>query len=288
MRFVTFQTAAEEPRPGVLIEDGVVDISAVAPSLLALIEMGDAGLQQVRDALGSATTPTPLSDVTLLAPIPRPRKNIMCVGMNYVAHAYESARARGRPETLPPHPVYFTKAVTTVNNPEAIIPYDASVSEQIDWEVELAVVLGRTGKNIPVAEALDYVWGYTIVNDVSARDLQDQHQQFFKGKSLDGTCPMGPAIVTADEVGDPHTLRLTLRVNGETRQDSNTNDLVFNIPTLLATLSRGMTLEAGDILATGTPSGVGMGMQPPTYLKPGDVIEAEIEKLGVLRNQVGG
>lgn len=288
MRFVTFQTGAGEPRPGVLLDDGVVDISAVAPSLLALIEMGEPGLQQVRDALGSAAAPTPLSEVALLAPIPRPRKNVMCVGMNYVAHAYESARARGRPETLPPHPVYFTKAVTTVNHPEAIVPYDASVSEQIDWEVELAVVIGRTGKNIPEAEALDYVWGYTIINDVSARDLQDKHQQFFKGKSLDGSCPMGPAIVTADEVGDPHNLRLTLRVNGETRQDSNTNDLIFNIPTLLATLSRGLTLEAGDILATGTPSGVGMGMQPPTYLRPGDVMEAEIEKLGVLRNRVGG
>lgn len=288
MRFVTYQTGADDPRPGVLVEDGVVDISAVAPSLLALIEMGDAGLQQVRDTVGSAATTLPVSDVALLAPIPRPRKNVMCVGMNYVAHAYESARARGRPETLPPHPVFFTKAVTAVNHPEGLVPYDASVSEQIDWEVELAVVIGRTGKNIPEAEALDYVWGYTIVNDVSARDLQDQHQQFFKGKSLDGSCPMGPAIVTADEVGDPHNLRLTLRVNGETRQDSNTNDLIFNIPTLLATLSRGLTLEAGDILATGTPSGVGMGMHPPTYLRPGDVMEAEIEKLGVLRNRVGG
>jgi 2-keto-4-pentenoate hydratase/2-oxohepta-3-ene-1,7-dioic acid hydratase in catechol pathway len=288
MRFVTFQHAAEQPRPGVLVDKGVVDISTIAPDLLTLIEMGEQGLQHVRDALGSAGTPLPLSDVQLLAPIPRPRKNIMCVGMNYVAHAYESARARGKPETLPPHPVYFTKAVTTVNHPEGIVPYDASVSEEIDWEVELAVVLGRTGKNIPEAEALEHVWGYTIINDVSARDIQDRHLQFFKGKSLDGTCPMGPAIVTADEIGDPHNLRLTLRVNGVTRQDSNTNDLVFNIPTLLATLSRGMTLEAGDILATGTPSGVGMGMQPPTYLRPGDVMEAEIEKIGVLRNRVGG
>jgi 2-keto-4-pentenoate hydratase/2-oxohepta-3-ene-1,7-dioic acid hydratase in catechol pathway len=288
MRFVTFQHAAEQPRPGVLVDKGVVDISTIAPDLLTLIEMGEQGLQHVRDALGSAGTPLPLSDVQLLAPIPRPRKNIMCVGMNYVAHAYESARARGKPATLPPHPVYFTKAVTTVNHPEGIVPYDASVSEEIDWEVELAVVLGRTGKNIPEAEALEHVWGYTIINDVSARDIQDRHLQFFKGKSLDGTCPMGPAIVTADEIGDPHNLRLTLRVNGVTRQDSNTNDLVFNIPTLLATLSRGMTLEAGDILATGTPSGVGMGMQPPTYLRPGDVMEAEIEKIGVLRNRVGG
>jgi 2-keto-4-pentenoate hydratase/2-oxohepta-3-ene-1,7-dioic acid hydratase in catechol pathway len=288
MQFVTFQSAGGDAHPGVLVDGGVVDISKVAPDLLTLIEMGETGLQQARDAVGSAGEPTPLSDVTLLAPIPRPRKNVMCVGMNYVAHAYESARARGRPETLPPHPVYFTKAVTTVNHPEGVVPFDASVSEQIDWEVELAVVLGRSGKDIPESEALDYVFGYTIVNDVSARDLQDQHQQFFKGKSLDGSCPMGPAIVTADEIGDPHNLRLTLRVNGKTMQDSNTNDLVFNIPRLLATLSRGMTLEAGDILATGTPSGVGMGMQPQVYLRPGDVMEAEIEKIGVLRNRVGG
>jgi len=288
MQFVTFQHAAGQPRPGVLVDGGVVDLSAVAPDLLTLIQMGEQGLAGARQAITGAGTPIPLAEVTLLAPTPRPRKNIMCVGMNYVAHAYESARARGRPETLPPHPVYFTKAVTAVNHPEGIIPFDPGVSEQIDWEVELAVVLGRTGKDIREAEALDYVWGYTIVNDVSARDLQDQHLQFFKGKSLDGSCPMGPAIVTADEIGDPHNLRLTLRVNGETKQDSSTNDLIFNIPTLLATLSRGMTLEAGDILATGTPSGVGMGQTPPTYLRPGDVIEAEIEKIGVLRNRVGG
>ena len=287
MRFVTFQQGDTGARPGVVVDDRVIDLTSVAPDLLSLIQMGPEGLKATERRAENAEGAVPLSEVKLLAPIPRPRKNIMCVGMNYVAHAYESARARGRPETLPPHPVFFTKAVTTVNHPEAAIPFDASVSEQIDWEVELAVVLGRTGKDIPEAEALTHIWGYTIINDVSARDLQDLHQQFFKGKSLDGSCPMGPMIVTADEVGDPHNLRLSLRVNGETMQDSNTSDLVFNIPTLLAVLSRGMTLEAGDILATGTPSGVGMGRTPPTYLRPGDVMEAEIEKIGVLRNRVG-
>lgn len=287
MRFVTFQQGDTGARPGVVVDDRVIALTSVAPDLLSLIQMGPEGLQAARRRAENAEGAVPLSEVKLLAPIPRPRKNIMCVGMNYVAHAYESARARGRPETLPPHPVFFTKAITTVNHPEAAVPFDANVSEQIDWEVELAVVLGRTGKDIPEAEALDHVWGYTIVNDVSARDLQDLHQQFFKGKSLDGSCPMGPMIVTPDEVGDPHNLRLSLRVNGETMQDSNTSDLVFNIPTLLAVLSRGMTLEAGDILATGTPSGVGMGRTPPTYLRPGDVMEAEIEKIGVLRNRVG-
>lgn len=284
MHFVTFQKGSTIA-PGVLQDQQVIDLSAIAPDLLTLIEMGDDGLQRARAAIGNSPS-YPLSDVTLRTPIPRPRKNIMCVGMNYVQHAYESARARGKPETLPPHAVFFTKSTTSLNDPEGIVPYDASISEQIDWEVELGVVIGRKGKNIPAEEALNYVWGYTVVDDISARDLQDQHQQFFKGKSLDGTCPIGPAIVTADEIGDPHTLRLTLRVNGETMQDSNTSDLVFNIPTLLAVLSRGMTLEPGDILATGTPSGVGMGRTPQVWLQPGDVVEAEIEKIGVLRNRI--
>ena len=286
MRFVTFQHGSEA-RPGVVDDGRVIDLSAVAPDLLSIIEMGDDGLERARDAIANATATLSLEDVTLLAPIPRPRKNIFCVGMNYVEHAYESMRAKGLPETLPPHPVFFTKAVTTVNNPEGVVPYDADISEQWDWEVELAVVLGRTSKDIPADSALDYVWGYTIVNDVSVRDIQNKHQQFFKGKSFDGTCPMGPMIVTADEIGDPHNLRLTLRVNGKTMQDSNTNDLVFKIPELLSVLSRGQTLEAGDILATGTPSGVGMGHTPPTWLVPGDVMEAEIEKIGILRNRVG-
>lgn len=287
MRFVTFQHGSEA-RPGAVKDGQVVDLSAIAPDLLSLIEMGDDGLERARDAIANATSTLPLDDVKLLAPIPRPRKNIMCVGMNYVEHAYESARAKGLPETLPPHPVFFTKAVTAVNHPEGVVPYDASISEQYDWEVELAVVIGRTVKDIPAERALDYVWGYTIINDVSVRDVQNKHQQFFKGKSFDGTCPMGPMIVTADEIGDPHNLRLTLRVNGKTMQDSNTGDLIFDIPTLLSVLSRGQTLEAGDILATGTPSGVGMGHTPPTWLVPGDVMEAEIEKIGVLRNRVEG
>jgi 2-keto-4-pentenoate hydratase/2-oxohepta-3-ene-1,7-dioic acid hydratase in catechol pathway len=286
MRFVTFQQGGA-PRPGALVDDGIVDLGSLVPDLISLIQMGGDGLASARQAIETSPGPIPVADVTLLAPIPRPRQNIVCVGMNYVAHAYESARSRGLPETLPEHPVFFTKAVTSVNHPEGVVPVDPSVSEQFDWEVELAVVVGRTGKDIPAEEVFEYVFGYTIVNDVSARDLQNRHQQFFKGKSLDGTCPMGPVIVTADEIADPHNLRLALRLNGKTMQDSNTSDLIFNIPTLLATLSRGQTIEAGDILSTGTPSGVGLGMQPPTYLKPGDVMEAEIEKIGVLRNRVG-
>src|SRR5688500_7879371 len=172
MRFVTFQQGSA-PRPGVLVDDGVVDLGSLVPDLISLIQMGGDGLASARQAIETSPGPIPLTDVTLLAPIPRPRQNIVCVGMNYVEHAYESARARGQPETLPAHPVFFTKAVTSVNHPEGLIPFDPSVSEQIDWEVELAVVLGRNGKNIPAEEALDYVFGYTIVNDVSARDIQD-------------------------------------------------------------------------------------------------------------------
>lgn len=286
MRFVTWQRGSDL-RPGVLVDQGVVDLGSVAPDLLTLIEMGPDGLDRARAAASNPTDAVPLAEVALRALIPRPRQNIICVGMNYVAHAYESARAKGLPETLPPHPVYFTKAVTTINDPDGIIPFDASVTEQLDWEVELAVVIGRRGKNIAAGDVFDYVWGYTIVNDISARDLQNRHQQFFKGKSLDGSCPMGPCIVSADEIPDPHNLRLTLRLNDRTMQDSTTADLIFDIPTLIATLSRGQTLEPGDVLSTGTPAGVGMGLNPPSYLRPGDVVEAEIERIGILRNTVG-
>ena len=287
MRFVTFQQGGAA-RPGALVDDRVIDLGSVAPDLLSLIEMDPEGLQRAREATEQAGQGVALADVSLLAPIPRPRQNIFCVGQNYVQHAYESKRARGEPETLPPKPVFFTKAVTSVNKPDGVIPYDSNVSNEVDWEVELAAVLGRTGKNIPAAEALDYVFGYTIVNDISARDLQYETEQWFKGKSLDGSCPMGPVIVTADEIGDPHKLRLTLRVNGQTMQDSNTSDLIFDTPTLIASLSRGQTLGPGDIISTGTPSGVGQGRVPRIFLKPGDVVEAEVEKIGVLRNRVGG
>ncbi|MDQ5853363.1 MAG: fumarylacetoacetate hydrolase family protein [Chloroflexota bacterium] len=222
----------------------------------------------------------------MLAPIPRPRKNVVCLGMNYAEHARESMRAKGLPEKLPEYPVFFTKAVTSINDPDGPIPYDENITQQLDWEVELAFVLGTGGKNIRREDAMQHVWGYTIVNDVSARDLQNNHQQFFKGKSLDGSCPMGPCIVTADEVPNPAELGLRLRVNSQTMQDSTVADLIFDIPTIIEVLSRGQTLEPGDIVATGTPSGVGMGRTPPEYLKVGDVVEAEIDRIGVLRNRV--
>lgn len=285
MRLVTYR-AGSVTSIGAIDGDSVVDLGTVAPDMLSLIDLGPEGLEQARKVVASGGERRPLAEVTLLAPIPRPRKNIVCLGMNYAEHAYESMRAKGLPETLPPYPVFFTKTVTSVNHPEAAVPYWEHVSTQIDWEVELGFIIGKGGIFISQEDALSHIFGYTIVNDISARDLQNQHQQFFRGKGLDGYAPMGPMIVTADEIPDPHALGLRLRVNGKTMQDSNTNDLIFKIPEIISTYSAGTTIEAGDIFITGTPSGVGMGMNPQVWLKPGDVVEAEIDGIGVLRNTI--
>ncbi|HZS78568.1 MAG TPA: fumarylacetoacetate hydrolase family protein [Ktedonobacteraceae bacterium] len=229
-----------------------------------------------------------LNEVQLAAPIPRPAKNVMCLGLNYAEHAKESAQARGREATQLEAPLFFTKAPTTVNGPYSPLVIDPSVSTQIDWEAELAVIIGRGGKNIREADSLDHVFGYTVLNDVSARDLQALHKQFFKGKSIDGYCPMGPWIVTADEIPDPQNLKLCLRVNGATKQDDTTGNMIFSVRTIISVLSQGMTLEPGDIIATGTPSGVGFARKPPEFLKPGDVMETEIEGIGIMKNPVIG
>jgi 2-keto-4-pentenoate hydratase/2-oxohepta-3-ene-1,7-dioic acid hydratase in catechol pathway len=218
--------------------------------------------------------------VRQLAPIPRPRKDVFCLGQNYAAHAAES----GSPP--PTAPIYFTKPPTTVIGPGEAIPYPQGLTTRLDWEVELGVVIGLGGRDIPEARALDYVFGYTVFNDVSARDLQYRTSQWFKGKSLDGSCPMGPVIVTADEIPDPQRLRLQLSVNGVGKQDSNTSDMIFSVARIIADLSAGMTLEPGDCISTGTPQGVGDGRKPPEYLKRGDVMDAEVERIGVLRNPV--
>ncbi len=286
MRLISF--AGRGIMVGALHNNEVVMLDSVADDMLSLIEMGPSGLKRARQVIaeGMPRDLLPLDQVKLLAPLPRLSKNIVCLGMNYVEHAYESMRAKGLPEKLPEHPVFFTKATTTVNHPEGGIPLDSAITQQLDWEVELAFIIGQRGKNIKRADAMRYVWGYTIINDISARDLQNRHNQFFKGKSLDGSCPMGPCILTADEVPNPAELGLRLRVNGVTKQESVVGDLIFDIPTIIETLSQGQTLEPGDIIATGTPSGVGMGRTPQEWLKVGDVVEAEIDKIGVLRNTV--
>lgn len=222
----------------------------------------------------------PLAGAKVLAPIPRPTKNVVCVGLNYADHARETGAK------VPRYPVFFTKPPTSVLGPGEPIPWHGAVSTQVDWEAELVVVIGRPGRDIAEACALEHVFGYTVGNDVTARDLQRRHAQWYKGKGLDGFCPLGPWIVTADEVPDPQALAVRLRVNGELKQDSSTRQMIFPVARLIAELSAGMTLEPGDLLMTGTPPGVGFARRPPEFLRPGDVVEAEVEGIGVLRNPV--
>jgi len=258
-------------------------------SMLVLVDGGPDALAALRHAYESAGAEAfvPADQAELLAPIPRPRQNVMCMGLNYADHVEEAATSLGRErDDLPKYPIVFTKAANSVNAPYGDIPYDASVSDKLDWEVELGVVIGRSARGIAEEEALGHVFGYTVINDVSARELQRRHKQFFIGKSLSGFCPMGPCIVTADEIEDPHDLDLWCRVNGVEKQSSNTRYQIFRIEQQIACLSQGMVLEAGDILATGTPSGVGFARTPPEYLQPGDVVECGVEGIGVLRNRV--
>jgi 2-keto-4-pentenoate hydratase/2-oxohepta-3-ene-1,7-dioic acid hydratase in catechol pathway len=285
MRLVTY-SYEDQLKPGAMRGNDVVDISAVAPDILSLIMMTDDGLAQVQDIVQSDTGAVSLEHVKLAAPIPVPRRNIMCLGLNYAEHAKEHYSAAGRQTELPEYPLIFTKATTTVNGPFDDIHYEATATAELDWEVELAVIIGKEGKNISAEKAMDYVYGYTVLNDLSARDLQRLHKQFFKGKSLDGTCPMGPWIVTKDQLPDPQNLQLVSRVNGLVKQDSNTSLMLFNLPSIIEHLSLGMSLLPGDIIATGTPSGVGFARQPPEFLKAGDVVECEIEGIGVIRNVI--
>jgi 2-keto-4-pentenoate hydratase/2-oxohepta-3-ene-1,7-dioic acid hydratase in catechol pathway len=229
-----------------------------------------------------------LSEVTLVAPIPTPRRNVFCVGQNYAEHSAEFD-ASGFNATagsgVPDRPVIFTKAPSAVIGPEQEIPCHRHVTERLDYEAELAVIIGTGGVGISEDEAMSHVWGYTIVNDITARDVQHSHRQWFLGKSLDGTCPMGPFAVTADEI-DHRDLIVESRVNGELRQNAKTTDLIFDVPELIATISAGITLQPGDIIATGTPLGVGIGFKPPRFLGPGDRVEVSITGLGTLANTV--
>lgn len=228
-----------------------------------------------------------VSDAPLMAPIPAPRKNIFCVGRNYAEHIAEGEKAQNIKVGITEHPVFFTKPPTSLVAPDGDVLIFPSVSEQIDYEVELAVVIGKAGRNIAKEDAMSHVFGYTILNDITARDVQRRHGgQYFKGKGLDGSCPVGPWIVTADAISDPHNLTIGLTINGEQRQNGNTSDMIFDIPTLIASLSEGLTLEPGDMIATGTPSGVGYAMNPPSFLKEGDKIVCDIAEVGQLKNTV--
>jgi 2-keto-4-pentenoate hydratase/2-oxohepta-3-ene-1,7-dioic acid hydratase in catechol pathway len=267
-------------RPG--HEDEVVDLSQVAHDLLALIDAGEGGLAQARKAASSAARSLPLKGVTLMPPLDAPRGNIIAIGRNYQKHAEEGAEDG---EVKPP--TIFTKAVTSITGPNDDIPIDPSVSDKIDWEVELGVVIGTRGANIARSDAMNHVFGYFVLNDVSARDIQfDWGGQFFKGKSLDRSSPIGPWVLTRDEVPDPQNLDLRLSVNGVVKQEGNTRDMIHPVDAIIEWASKGMTLLPGALIATGTPDGVGHYRTPPEYLRPGDVMETEVSGIGLLRNRM--
>ena len=275
MKLITYRFSGKES-VGILKETLVHPLPA--DSMLSLIESGS-----IPAPCGD---PIPLDQVELLSPIPRPRQDIICLGINYKAHAdeaanYDTAFAKERPI-----PIYFSKRVCEAVPPDGMIQSHPGLVERLDYEVELAVIIGKTAKNVPAEQAGDYIFGYTILNDVSARVLQTAHKQWYFGKSLDGFTPIGPCIVTADEIAFPPVLPIRARVNGELRQDSTTDLLITGIADIISQLSSGMTLLPGTIIATGTPSGVGMGFDPPKFLKTGDVVECEIEGIGILRNTV--
>ncbi len=299
MRLVTYQLlGTQELKTGIQVgKDQLLDVAAESAargashkvaSMLDIIAGGDATMDLLREIEAAhKTAPIMLNKALLKAPIPRPLKNVFCVGWNYLEHFEEGGAKLEDKRELPKWPVFFSKAPTAVNGPYDVIPFDAGISTQLDWEVELGVIIGKGGKNISEADAMNHVFGYTVINDVTWRDIQRRHGgQWDKGKSLDGTCPMGPCIVTADAI-DHTDLHLSCRVSGVTKQDSNTKHLYFKLPRLIHDLSLGQTLEAGDIISSGTPEGVGFARTPPEFMKAGDLLETEIDGIGVMRNPIG-
>jgi 2-keto-4-pentenoate hydratase/2-oxohepta-3-ene-1,7-dioic acid hydratase in catechol pathway len=268
----------------------VGDLVAGAPDeMVALIAAGEPLHAEVRARAATARGGTPLASVALLAPIRPAHRDVFCVGWNYSEHFAEgkAKRGEGGSEELPQWPAFFTKGPNTVIGPDAAIRFPSPHSEQLDWECELGVVIGSGGRDIPQERALASVFGYTCANDVSVRDVQRRHGgQWFKGKNFDTHLPLGPWIVTADEIPDPQRLRIQTRVNGIPKQDSNTKHMVFTVPRLVHDLSAGMALVPGDVIITGTPEGVGFARKPPEFLRVGDSVEVEIERIGVLRNHV--
>jgi 2-keto-4-pentenoate hydratase/2-oxohepta-3-ene-1,7-dioic acid hydratase in catechol pathway len=301
MQIATYKAGGKEA-VGVVVADAVANLAAAYAAaglsnppkdMLALIAGGAATLADVRKAVavaekrsGDAGVWTPLSKVKLSAPIPRLPKNAFCVGRNYKLHIEEGARARGVEPTFPTVPEFFSKPPTAVVGDGDAVELHAGLTKQLDYEVELAIVIGKTCRDVPLDGVDDVVFGYTIANDVTARDLQRAHGQWFKGKGLDTSLPCGPWIVTADAFGEPSTHRLKLSVNGEVRQDETIADMLFDCRQIVASLSAGLTLEPGDIICTGTPSGVGLGFSPPRLLKDGDEMVCEITGIGRLTNRV--
>lgn len=299
MRLISYTIGDEETvHAGIALRDRVVSLAAASAALglepchddmAGCIADAERTLERARLIVaryaGDHTAGIALADVRVRAPIV-PRRNIVCVGLNYAEHVAESKSVVGG--DAPEAPVFFTKPPTCVVGPDEAIPWHGHVSTAIDWEAELAVIIGREGRDIAEADAMEHVFGFTVANDVTARDLQQRHKQWYKGKGLDGFCPLGPQIVTAEEIDDPQALDIALTVNGVQKQASNTRHMIFPIARLIAEWSAGMTLLPGDVLLTGTPSGVGVGRTPPEWLKPGDVVEATVEGIGMLRNTVAG
>ncbi len=311
MRFVTFARKNQQRIGLIGPEDQIIDLAEInrrylrggnqpyLSSMQAFIEGGPKALQVAKKAEKYVTGKTAeeqkklaraggllkSSQAKLVAPIPWPRKNVVMLGINYREHVDEGARARSLEIKYPEWPVYFTKPATSVIGHLGRVVHH-KVTEKLDWEIELAVVIGKKGRDIPKDKAYDYVFGYTICLDMTARELQRQHGQWFKGKSLDTFCPLGPWIVHKSALPDPQQVRLICRVNGEVMQDGNTRDMIFDIPTIIESLSSGLTLEPGDIISTGTPSGVGFARVPPVYLKPGDKVEGEVEGIGTLEVEI--
>ncbi|MFC6640062.1 FAA hydrolase family protein [Sulfitobacter sp. JBTF-M27] len=300
MKLVTYRTDVEAPARLGVIDDGiVVDVAGFGehvgldlPSrMLDFIDLGPLAVRQLRDAVHSAggdfgnALALPIETVTLLAPIPRPRKNIFGIGLNYLDHVTESAKALDTDDALPKEPVVFSKPPTAVVGPNQPVRHDANMTQQLDWEVELAVIIGTTTTAVARKNALKRVFGYSVMIDVSARDNRRAGQWIFS-KGMDSYAPFGPCIVTADEIPDPQTLDLWLKVNGEEKQNSNTAKMLFKVDELIADLSKGITLEPGDIIATGTPEGVGAGRDPQEWLWPGDVMEAYVEGIGTIRHPI--
>ena len=293
MRLVTFTRAGRvQQEVGALSPGGaVLDLAAAEPmaagqTMLTVAAMEPPMLDRLRAAVANAPV---VEDARLCAPIPRPPKNVFCVGKNYHEHAKEFAGSGfdgGAKDVVPPYPVVFTKPHTAIIATGEPILGSLDPTGGLDYEGELAVVIGRGGRGIARDAALAHVFGYTVVNDVTARHLQKRHSQWILGKGLDTFCPMGPAILTADEVPDPTKLTLTTWVNGEQRQHAAVADLIFDIPALIEAISAAITLEPGDVIATGTPVGVGIGFDPPKFLKAGDVVRIEVPGIGVLENAV--
>ncbi len=287
MRYATFIHDGSQ-KVGAVSADGL----SVTPLALSAAEAELGVLALVNSQMRGEALPAPVgaavavAQIRLVAPVPRPRRNIFCVGRNYQAHAKELAGSIFKSNNQPTDswPIVFTKVPETVIGPFDTVQLPTGISDQIDYESELAIVIGQGGRNIRREDAMAHVWGYTVVNDVTARDVQTRHAQWHLGKSFDTFCPMGPWVVTADQM-DGRNTRVRGWVNGELRQDASTQDMIFDIPTLIETCSRGITLLPGDVIATGTPAGVGMGMSPPAYLKSGDVVRIEIDGIGAIENR---